>query len=138
MSFLGLGHFRHYSDSEWAAVKPALEAVGISGAEGAMFTQTQAAIATLLKDDSLVALAEKAIADATASGVPITQRLVTAAADVGTGLVTWYASGGVTKELADVTSLATTFTQEVFNLKNSTSIATAVADVAAVAKKLGI
>lgn len=137
-SFLGLGHFRHYSDDEWATVKPALEAAGIDGSEGSLFTQTQAAIAVLLKDDSLVALAEKAIADVAADpAIPLLQRLATAAADVGPGLVTWYATGGVTKELADVSTIATTFVQEVFNVKNSTSIAQAVADVETVVKKLG-
>jgi hypothetical protein len=137
MSFLGLGHFRHYTDAQWATVKPALEAAGISGSEGAMFTQTQAAIATLLKDDQLVALAEKAISDVAADPtIPLLQRLATAAADVGPGLVTWFATGGVTKELADVTTIATTFVQEVYNIKNSTSIAQAVADVATVAAKV--
>lgn len=139
MSFLGLGHFRHYTDDEWATVKPALEAAGISGTEGAMFTQTQAAIAVLLKDDTLVALAEKAISDVAADpSVPLLQRLATAAADVGPGLIAWYATGGVTKEIGEVTTLATTFVQEIYNLKNSTSIAQAVADVATVAKKLSL
>ena len=136
MSFLNLGHFRHYSDAEWATIKPALQAAGIDGSEGALFTQTQAAIAVLLKDDQLVALAEKAIADVEQANVPLLQRLATAAADVGPGLVAWYATGGVTKELADVSSLATTFTQEVFNIKKSTSITQAVADVEAVIKKV--
>ena len=135
LSFLGLGHVRRYTDDQWPAVKAALATAGIDSGEGAMFTQTQAAIATLLKDDTLVQLAEKAIADVSADpSVPLLQRLATAAADVGPGLVTWFANNGVQKELGEVTTLATTFTQEVFNLKNSTSIAQAVADVEKIAK----
>ena len=136
MSFLNLGHFRHYTDAEWATVKPALEAAGVATGTGALFTQTQAAIAALLANDPLVALAEKGISDATASGVPVTQRLATAAEDVIPGLIAWFSTGGVTKTADELTTLATTFTQEVFNEKNSTSITQAVADVEAVVKKL--
>lgn len=136
MSFLGLGHFRHYTDSEWATVKPALAAAGIDSGTGALFTATQHAIAELLQNDPLVALAQKAIADATASGVPVTQRLANAAKDVIPGLISWFEAGGVATTEAELTTLATTFTQEVFNNTVSTSIKTAVADVEAVVKKV--
>lgn len=135
MSFLGLGHIRHYTDEEWPAVKAALAGAGIDAKTGALFTATQSAIAHLLQNNELVALAEKAIADVTADNVPLLQRLATAAADVGPGLVAWYADNGIAKTIEEVTSLATTFTQEVFNLKNSTSIAQAVADVEAIVGK---
>lgn len=136
MSFLGLGHFRRYTDDQWPGVKAALQAAGLDAGTGAMFTATQHAVAQLLKNDTLVQLAEKAIADVSAdTSVPLVQRLATAAADVGPGLVAWFAEGGVTKTVEEVTTLATTFTQEVFNLKNSTSIAAVVADVEAVVAK---
>jgi methylmalonyl-CoA mutase cobalamin-binding subunit len=136
MSFLGLGHIRHYTDDEWPAVKAALANAGIDAKTGALFTATQSAIAHLLQNDPLVALAEKAISDVSASGVPITQRLATAAEDVIPGLIAYLSSGGVTKTADEVRTLATTFTQEVFNLKSSSSIAGAVAAVEAVVSKV--
>lgn len=136
MSFLGLGHFRHYTDDQWATVKPALQAAGIDTGTGALFTATQHAIAELLKNDPLVALAEKAIADVSQKDVPLTQRLATAAEDVIPGLIAWFSTGGITKTAEEVTTLATTFTQEVFNNSVSGSIKQAVADVEAVIAKL--
>lgn len=134
MSFLGLGHFRHYTDDEWVNVKAALKNAGVDPGTGALFTATQHAVAELLQNDPLVQLAEKAIGDVSAKDVPITQRLATAAEDVIPGLIQWFAAGGITKTADEVRTLATTFTQEVFNNSVSGSVKDAVAAVETVAK----
>lgn len=134
MSLFGI-HIKVFDDQQWSEViKPALLAAGIDPATVGAFTKTQAAIAHLLSDDPLVQIAKKAIEDARDTNLSSGEKLAKAAQDVIPGLIDFFANGGVKTEAGELTSLATTFVQEVYNNAFSRAIAGAVDDVETIFK----